>query len=57
MKHHVELVECPNCNPWTRVIDHPSTRLPVIECLHESACPTFPHQQRIDGREVVRDER
>lgn len=55
--YRVWLENCKGCNPWTRVVKHPTTNEPIVQALHEDACHVFPLQQRVDGQEVTRGRR
>jgi len=50
--HRVWLETCSGCNPWTRVVEHPATREPIVQALHEERCTVFPRLQRSDGQAV-----
>ena len=51
--HRVWLETCRGCNPWTRVVEHPATREPIVQALHEDTCTVFPRLQRSDGQAVT----
>ncbi len=46
--HRVWLETCKFCNPWTRVIGHPTTNEPIVQALHEDHCHAFPKRQRTE---------
>lgn len=48
--HRVWLETCKGCTPWTRAIEHPLTREPIVQALHEEHCHVWPKQHRVDTK-------
>lgn len=57
MNYRVWLEDCRGCNPWTRVVKHPTTNEPIVQAWHEPDCHVWPRLQRSDGQEVTRGTR
>ncbi|MEI3866637.1 hypothetical protein V6S02_06010 [Microbacterium sp. CCNWLW134] len=46
--HVITTATCKGCNPWVRVIAHPTTNQPIAQELHEDTCHVWPKLTRSD---------